>query len=117
MSDIDRHTGKPISGVAAVKQAIDSLLRTSKGERIMRADIGVTFQNKDGTAGPNLTASQIEADCQEALAKYEPRIENVAIAPDLDEAGYLRAIEVSYDLKEDRTRHAQTVTYDAWKHG
>lgn len=69
VTDIDRKTGKLISGLPAIRQSLETILRTRQGERVMRPEFGVSFQNKDGTAGPGLSSSQVEGDCLRAIER------------------------------------------------
>ena len=73
MSDIDLETGKPIERPEAIRQAIRSLLRTGKGERVFRADIGVSFQAKDGTVIPidGLTIQPFYSFSQATFGTYQ----------------------------------------------
>lgn len=85
----------------SVRQSILIILGTAKGERVMRPDFGcgiydLVFEMK--TAG---TAGRISQEVQEALLRFEPRIDvlNVQVTPQSDSNGEKLLIQVEYQVR------------------
>ena len=75
MNGMDRNSGKPLGGVAHLKQSITDILTTPIGSRVMRRDYGSRlFARIDAPITGELVA-EIYADVVEALFNYEPRFE------------------------------------------
>lgn len=100
--DVDPQTGF-IATVAYeddIRQAIRIILETAPGERVMRPDFGcgiheMVFQSIDST-----TIERIRAEVNDALRRYEARIEvlNVTVQEDADIVGQL-LIELEYQVR------------------
>jgi len=85
----------------SVRQSVLMILGTAKGERVMRPDFGcgiydLVFEMK--TAG---TAGRISQEVQEALLRFEPRIDviNVQVTPQSDSDGEKLLIRVDYQVR------------------
>lgn len=85
----------------SVRQSVLMILGTAKGERVMRPDFGcgiydLVFEMK--TAG---TAGRISQEVQEALLRFEPRIDviNVQVTPQTDSDGEKLLIRVDYQVR------------------
>lgn len=85
----------------SVRQSVLMILGTAKGERVMRPDFGcgiydLVFEMK--TAG---TAGRISQEVQEALLRFEPRIDvlNVQVTPQSDSDGEKLQIQVDYQVR------------------
>lgn len=81
MNGMDNLTGKPLVGLAHLRQSIADILTTPIGSRVMRRDYGSRiFQRIDAPLTGELVA-EIYADVVEALFNYEPRLEvsNVSV--------------------------------------
>lgn len=81
MNGMDNLTGKPLAGLAHLRQSIADILTTPIGSRVMRRDYGSRiFQRIDAPMTGELVA-EIYADVVEALFNYEPRFEvsNVSV--------------------------------------
>lgn len=113
MSDIDQSTGKLIGRPDSIKQSIKTLLRTRKGERLFRPEIGVSFQSPEGIAEAGLTPSLVRDECAEALAQYEPRIEVKEIKPRFVD-DQLEAVTITYSDVDDGAEDTVEVFYTAW---
>jgi len=74
MTGIDAKTGKPLEGLAHLKQSIWDILKTPLGSRIMRRDYGSRiFSMLDQPINQELIL-QLQAAVAEALTTYEPRL-------------------------------------------
>lgn len=85
----------------SVRQSILIILGTARGERVMRPDFGcgiydLVFEMK--TAG---TAGRISQEVQEALLRFEPRIDviNVQVIPQTDDKGEKLFIGIEYQVR------------------
>jgi phage baseplate assembly protein W len=92
-------------GEDSIKESIIIILTTGKGERVMRPDFGCRIYELAFALNDTSTASLIQFYIQEALLKWEPRIEvlDISVAPDEDE-GNLLSINIEYMVKTTNTR-------------
>lgn len=60
-----------------VRQSIFIILGTAPGERIMRPDFGCRIHDLMFAPNNDITAARAEVYCEEAIYKYEPRIDKV----------------------------------------
>jgi phage baseplate assembly protein W len=92
-------------GEDSIKESIIIILTTGKGERVMRPDFGCRIYELAFALNDTSTASLIQYYIQEALLKWEPRIEvlDISVAPDEDE-GNLLSINIEYMVKTTNTR-------------
>ena len=98
------------SGSATIEQSIQLILKTAKGERVMRPDFGCgiheyVFETID-TSTQTLIASTVE----EALTEWEPRIEvrDVSVSTDRIASGELD-IGIEYRIRQ--TNEARNLVY------
>lgn len=85
----------------SVRQSVFLILSTAKGERVMRPGFGcgiydLVFEMK--TAG---TAGRISQEVQEALLRFEPRIDvrKIQVIPETDSVGEKLTIQVEYQVR------------------
>ena len=95
---MDRDVGKKTSA-AAVKQAIQALLKTSYYERLMQPHIGsdikkLLFEPMDG-----ITAELLKSEVTQAVTRLEPRasILNTKVTPQYENNRYVVSITFSID--------------------
>ena len=60
-----------------VRQSIFIILGTAPGERLHRPDFGCRIHDLMFAPNNDITAARAEVYCEEAIYKYEPRIEHV----------------------------------------
>ena len=74
-----------------VRQCIFIILGTAPGERINRPSFGCQIHDLMFAPNNDLTAARAEIYCEEAIYKFEPRVEQVACraAPNVDEPNRL----------------------------
>ncbi|MBA3538164.1 MAG: GPW/gp25 family protein [Deltaproteobacteria bacterium] len=60
-----------------VRQSIFVILGTAPGERLMRPDFGCRIHDLMFAPNTPITAATAEVFCEEAIYKYEPRVETV----------------------------------------
>ena len=93
------------SDEASIRQSIWLILSTAPGERVMRPDFGCGIHDlvfAPNTAG---TAGQIINEVREALTRWEPRIDVLAVdaIPDENQPNLLR-IAISYQVRTTNNR-------------
>ena len=90
----------------SVRQSIVLILGTAKGERIMRPDFGCGLQELGFSVNDTSTASLAIFYIEEALKKWEPRIEliNVDVGTDNNEGDKLN-IGIEYRVITTNTRY------------
>src|SRR5262245_50138133 len=74
-----------------VRQCIFIVLGTAPGERVQRPEFGCRIHDLMFSPNNQITAALAELYCQEAIYKYEPRVEQVTVAagPNSDEPNRL----------------------------
>ncbi len=74
-----------------VRQSLFVILGTAPGERINRATFGCRIHDLMFAPNSPMTAARAEVYCQEAIYKFEPRIDKVSCnaAPNVDEPNRL----------------------------
>ena len=97
-------------GERDIEESIKTILRTSKGERVMRPEFGSSIH--DFVFAPNnaTTSGLLAYHTREALIRWEPRIEvtEVDVQPDPLEPSQVR-IEIGYTIKA--TNDARNLVY------
>jgi len=95
---------------ADIRQAIEIILGTAPGERVMRPDFGCGVHDLAFEALDTTTITRIETAVREALARYEARIEVLAV--DVGGGDRLRGeviVELEYRVR--RTNQTGNLTY------
>jgi phage baseplate assembly protein W len=99
--------GKIVSSVGedSIKESIMIILGTAKGERVMRPEFGCGINQLVFAPNNTQTATLIAFHVNQALMKWEPRIEvlNVDAHADEDEKNKL-IINIEYMIKTTNTR-------------
>ena len=74
-----------------IEEAILLILLTPKGQRVMRPEFGCQIHDLMFAPNNPLTAARAEIYCEEAIYKYEPRVEKVVCraGPNPDEPNRL----------------------------
>jgi uncharacterized protein len=81
-------------------QAIQIILTTTPGQRVMRPTFGCRLQELVFAPNNSQTAAQARRYVEESLGMWEPRIRllNVSVGPDPDDAARL-LIMIEYEVK------------------
>lgn len=87
-----------------IRQAIQIILSTNPGERVMRPDFGTGLKDFVFEPIATTTLALIENRVQTSLVDWEPRIEvtNIAVTPDSAQPGKL-LIEILYRIRATNT--------------
>lgn len=82
-----------------VRQSLFIILGTAPGERLMRPDFGCRIHDLMFAPNNDITAARAEVYCEEAIYKYEPRVEKVVCtaAPNPDQPNRLD-IRIEYQI-------------------
>ena len=62
-----------------VRQSLFIILGTAPGERVNRPDFGCRIHDLMFAPNNDITAARAEVYCEEAIQKYEPRVEKVVV--------------------------------------
>ena len=95
------------SGLSELDQAVEIILTTSPGQRVMRPGFGCRLQELVFLPNNSQTAAQARRYVEEALGMWEPRIRvvNVEAGPDPDNPSRL-LIEIEYEVKSTHDRRS-----------
>ena len=99
--DLDVNGGMAmVSDEESIRQSIWQILSTAPGERVMRPDFGCGMHNLVFAPNTVGTAGQIINEVQEALIKWEPRIDVLTVdaIPDESKPNLLR-IAIAYQVR------------------
>lgn len=105
MLDTQRHIAMAPDGEAAIRQSIWTILSTAPGERVMRPDFGCGIH--DTVFGPNdaATANAVAGAVQQALSRWEPRIDVLDVYAAADPADRRRLlVEINYQIRSTNSR-------------
>jgi phage baseplate assembly protein W len=90
----------------SIRQAIEIILETARGERVMRPDFGCGLHERVFAINDSTTRGAIADDVREALLRWEPRIEvlDVVVATGGDEEELLE-IGIDYRVRSTDNRY------------
>lgn len=96
----DRDRFSMVEGDADIRQAIHIIINTIPGERVMRPDFGCEIHALIFDPANAETASMAERYVEQALKRWEPRIDDIDVRanPGATEYGEL-IIEIQYRIK------------------
>jgi len=88
------------SGEDSIRESILSILQTARGERVMRPDFGCGMHDFVFHPNSSTTARLIAAEIEEALLRFEPRIEvNSVNVTSGNAEGNLLEISIDYTIR------------------
>lgn len=93
-----------------IKEAILIILRTQKGERVMRPDFGCGIYDYVFSSINTATLTLIERTVREAITEWEPRVEIEKIEISTEEADQGRLL-ISIDYRVRRTNSRFNLVY------
>lgn len=73
-SGLDMTTGRPIDGIAHLRQSVGDILSTPLGSRVMRRDYGSELPRLVDRNVDPLTIARLYAATAKAIATFEPRL-------------------------------------------
>ncbi|WP_199104153.1 GPW/gp25 family protein [Aquitalea sp. ASV11] len=74
LTGMNRHTGKPLSGLAHVRQSVADILSTVPLGRRMRPEYGSQLPRMVDMPGHAGWVAAVQAEAARVLARWEPRI-------------------------------------------
>lgn len=80
MNGMDRHTGKPLSGIAHLEQSLEDILTTPIGTRTQLRDYGAALFELIDQPLNALGKLRVFAAAADAIRRWEPRIRLTLIA-------------------------------------
>lgn len=90
---------------AHVRQSIELILRTGRGERVMRPDFGAGLADLVFAPASAATLALVQHEVRDALTRYEPRIDILALDVSADpETPQLLVIRLDYRVRRTDTR-------------
>jgi Bacteriophage baseplate protein W len=87
-----------------IRESIYLILSTAPGERVMRPDFGCGIQNMVFSMNNAATAGMLAFDVREALARWERRIEVLAVTATPDPARARMLIDIDYRVSGTNSR-------------
>jgi phage baseplate assembly protein W len=94
MIGMSRTTGKPLEGLAHLRQSIADILTTPLGSRVMRRDYGSLLSTLIDQPFNGATRVRLYAATAQALMRWEPRLRVRRVGIDRDDTG---AVTVTVD--------------------
>lgn len=82
MIGTDANTGKPLEGLAHLRQSIADILTTPLGSRVMRRTYGSLLMQLIDQPFTSTTAVRLYASVAEALMRWEPRVRVLRVSLD-----------------------------------
>ena len=92
MTAMDRRTGKALSGREEIEQALDEILDTPRGERLMRAEYGSDLFKLVDVGMDASGKAKLSQAIAEAIERHEPRVRLTRVAVHAEPG------ELHYDL-------------------
>jgi phage baseplate assembly protein W len=74
MAAMDRATGKVLDGLPEIEQAVDEVLNTIPGDRVMRAEYGSELFELVDTQINAIGRANLARATSEAIRRFEPRV-------------------------------------------
>ena len=112
---VDPRTGKlaMVDQEEDIREAIGIILRTGKGERVMRPEFGAdTMEYAFAPASSSMT-NAVSHELRLILLEQEPRIQDVEIQCDqIDQHSGAVVIHVSYTVRSTNTRYTHVDPFD-----
>lgn len=99
-----------VEGETDIEQAIRLILSTAPGERVMRPTFGCGIHGYAFEALDTTRLTLIEDEVQEALTKWEPRIDVLAVDAELVDAGVGKLL-IDIDYRVRRTNNERNLVF------
>lgn len=105
-----------VEGEKDIEQAVRLILSTAPGERVMRPEFGCGIHRYAFSTVDTTTLTVIEDEVGDALARWEPRIEVLAVDAELaDPTDGKLSIDIGY--RERRTNSEHNLVYPFYLEG
>lgn len=88
-----------------VRQAIETILRTARGERVMRSELGCGVHDLVFDTLSDEMLGRVQAEVAEALGRWEPRIAVLGVVAQQDPDERTRLlVEIDYRIRSTNSR-------------
>ena len=102
--------------LAKVRTAMRALLGTNPGERVMRPEFGCGLQELVFDSLDAATLARVEHTVQQALRRFEPRIDVLSVKASIGDAAVGRlAVSIDFELRSVNRR--DNLVYDFYVRG
>lgn len=105
---VDGRTGKiaMVGHEEDIREAVDIIINTYRGERVMRPDFGCTLADYVFSPMAHSPGQTIAHELRNALVLQEPRIENISVRADVGMgAGAGLTVYVDYTVRSTNNRY------------
>lgn len=92
-------------GEESIKESIELILATARGERVMRPEFGCRLNEMVFASNDMITATLIEGYVEEALINFEPRIEVLDVTATPRKELSVIDIKVDYVVKTSNSKY------------
>lgn len=86
-------------GEASIREAIWIILATAPGERVMRPDFGCGLHRLVFAVNDAATLGQVRKELRDALVRWEPRIDVIAVETEMRGRGEVLLINIHYRVR------------------
>jgi uncharacterized protein len=84
-----------------IRQSVRIILETARGERVMRPDFGCGIHELVFTAVDSTAIQRIRSEVEDALRRYEARVDVLGVTVDEDAAGEgMLLVELEYRVRK-----------------
>ena len=106
------HTVNMVSGSTEVDQAMEILLKTEIGERLMHQEFGCSLQAYAFESFDSTLLNEVKGNIEQAMIRYERRINvlNIEVNTDKVIQGVLE-INIEYQIPETNSRYNHVFPY------
>lgn len=104
------------AGATDVEESILQILRTAKGERVMRPDFGCGIHEYAFATVDTATLTRVESTVEGALREWEPRIEVLEVNTSTDHLPEGR-LDISIDYRIRKTNTERNLVYPFYLDG
>lgn len=98
---VQEGTGKiaMVSHEDDIRQSVELILRTYRGERVMRPDFGTRVEDYLFAENTKETGFALQREIEQALTQWEPRIDDIAVEAIADEKNAALQINITYRVR------------------
>ena len=98
---VEEGTGKiaMVSHEEDIRQSVELILHTYRGERVMRPDFGARVADYLFAENTKETGFALESEIRQALIDWEPRIDEIEVEAQVDGARAAITVSISYRVR------------------
>ena len=95
-----------------IRQSVELILRTYRGERVMRPDFGARVEDYLFAENSKETGFALQDEIERALTQWEPRIDQLQVEARTDESRAALELHISYRVRS--TNNMFNVVYPVY---